>query len=335
MPVLAPRSHSLVPVLLAVTLAVLPSESRPADGAFSWPDLSTLPKEAPRSPEGAKDAAVIVGLEEYDRLPSVTGARANAEAWHHWLAAVRGVPRDRIWRLVDRGARKREVQEALVDAASQIERDGILWFIWIGHGSPPEVGSDQNLLLSYSADPGSSGFGGEGIERGYVERTLLGGDPNHHRGVMVLDACFSGKTSSGAALREGAQWAGGAASWVAAGVGGKITMLAAARGTEVAGPLPGAARPAYSYLLLGGLRGWGDKEYGRSDGRVSLGEAHRYAVGALRTTLVGGRTQQPDAAGDLALDVAPSLGETGPTLSVLPGRPTPPSEIEIITTDDE
>ena len=48
-----------------------------------------------------------------------------------------------------------------------------------------------------------------------------------------------------------------------------VTVLTAATADQVAGPLPGAARPAFSYLVLGGLRGWADSDH---NGRVTAGE---------------------------------------------------------------
>jgi tetratricopeptide (TPR) repeat protein len=44
-------------------------------------------------------------------------------------------------------------------------------------------------------------------------------------------------------------------------------------------PLPGASRPALSYLLMGALRGWGDRDH---DGRVTAGEAAAYLDLTLR-----------------------------------------------------
>lgn len=44
-------------------------------------------------------------------------------------------------------------------------------------------------------------------------------------------------------------------------------------------PLPGAARPALSYLLMGALRGWADRDH---DGRVTAGETAAYLDITLR-----------------------------------------------------
>jgi hypothetical protein len=47
-------------------------------------------------------------------------------------------------------------------------------------------------------------------------------------------------------------------------------VLSAGKGDQFAGPLPGLGRPAFSWLVLGALRGWGDAD---RDGTVTAREA--------------------------------------------------------------
>lgn len=111
------------------------------------------------------------------------------------------------------------------------------------------------------------------------------------RVVVVLDACFSGRTASGKPLVEGLQPL--VVTREEAPVSAKTVLLTAAKGDEFAGPLPGLSRPAFSYLLLGGLRGWADAD---GDGKVSAAEAGAYAGKVLRV-LAQGRTQTPTVEG--------------------------------------
>ena len=64
-------------VILLVTLGV-GSSSPGAD----WPDLR---RPAPATGEGALDAAVVVGIEDYMAVDRVPGARENADAWYVWF----------------------------------------------------------------------------------------------------------------------------------------------------------------------------------------------------------------------------------------------------------
>ena len=60
----------------------------------------------------------------------------------------------------------------------------------------------------------------------------------------------------------------------------KATILAAS--DSFAGPLPGMARPAFSYLLLGALRGWGDDD---GDHKVALDEAFSFTRQTMQAVL--------------------------------------------------
>jgi hypothetical protein len=95
--------------------------------------------------------------------------------------------------------------------------------------------------------------------------------------------------------------------------GSKAIVLSASKKDEYAGPLPGASRPAFSYLLLGAMRGWGDEN---KDGSVTVNEAVNYSQRALGM-LVKGRRQTPEIIGDQggAQLLAVSAGESGPDLT--------------------
>jgi len=124
--------------------------------------------------------------------------------------------------------------------------------------------------------------------------------------VVVLDTCFSGREGTGSALVPGLQPLVPQYSIpVSTGI-----VLSAGRGDEFAGPLPGTSRPAFSYLLLGALRGWGDLD---SDGAVTAEEALLYTRGVL-VELVRTRRQTPQMTGSDPSFVLSMGRERGPDL---------------------
>ena len=127
--------------------------------------------------------------------------------------------------------------------------------------------------------------------------------------VVVLDTCFSGRDSGGELLAEGTQPVipVGVTADVAAGT----VVLSAAGTDEVAGQLPGAERPAFSYLLLGALRGWADD----GDGSVTADEAITWTRQQLRHAK--GRQQTPGVDGDKAIALAPGATEPDPGVAAL------------------
>ena len=132
---------------------------------------------------------------------------------------------------------------------------------------------------------------------------------------MVLDACFSGRTTTGETLVAGLQ-AGDMID--APRPAGGVVILTAAKSDQFAGRLPGVARPGFSYLVLGALRGWADdkaKGYGDGSGKLTAGEVVTYVTSALRST-AGGRKQTPEVVGDVGFVLAtvkPGDLERGPT----------------------
>jgi hypothetical protein len=141
----------------------------------------------------------------------------------------------------------------------------------------------------------------------------------------VLDTCFSGQTVGGPLL-PGVQLLVP----TYATTSGDVTILAAGGATELAGPLPGGGRPAFSYLALGGLLGWADTD---ADGQISASEIASYAREALRAT-VRGRTQTPEHSGPDRV-LGRTAGQRGPNLvGIVVARPSPPRRIAAVADDD-
>jgi len=84
-----------------------------------WPDIDGryLGEQ-----EHGDDAAVVIGLEDYFKLPSVPYARRDADAFESWLRYTRRVPSDHIVRLDSGGVEYFE--QAVTDAAAQAEAGG-------------------------------------------------------------------------------------------------------------------------------------------------------------------------------------------------------------------
>lgn len=294
-------------------LAVL-ALSAPA-AANDWPDLSTPP---PFTGGGELDAAVLVGIDNYAALPDVTGAGVNIADWQAWLLGARGLRPVAISKRVDGDAIDVNIREAVLDAVSRVKPGGTLWLVYVGHGAPSDAGAEP-MLVGADAQPSPNGIRSRSLLLSEVQEMLARGPQAHT--VLVLDACFSGQGTDGRELvTETLAPARGVPELVAPTA---MTVLSATSANQFAGLLPGAARPAFSYLLLGALRGWGDDN---RDGVVTAQEAGDYAAGALNL-VVSGRRQEPRVSGNVELPMA--LGhEPGPDLSALARAPAALSSTE-------
>lgn len=276
-----------------------------SDRVLEWPDLS---RPAPEVGGGERDYAVIVGIGEYAHVAPIPGATRNAVDWYRHLVKSVGVPSDRVSLLLDEDATREEIQLAAEQAATRVGRNGRLWFVFIGHGAPAASG-DDGLLIGFDAQQKARSLAARSLRRSELLETLESGRAEAIH--VVLDACFSGRNASGEQLVAGLQPLVVTTSQPTADA--RTTLLTAAASDEYAGPLPGAARPAFSYLVLGGLRGWADLD---EDGRVSAGELHRYATSTMRST-IRGRRQTPTLVGTEQARVALSPRESGPDVADL------------------
>ena len=243
----------------------------PLASAQSWPDLA---KPAPAVGGGAQDAAMIVAIENYAFVAPVPGAKANANAWYDYFIKTRRIPFRKVFRRVDSDVTADDMNQLAARAATMVGQSGTLWFVFIGHGAPSADGKD-GLLVGMDAQQKV-----ESLEaRGLPQRRLLSTLTRSHAGtiVAVIDACFSGRGVEGSQLVAGLQPLVSVQTW--APKDPRLVVLTASKGDEFAGQLPGAQRPAFSYLTLGGLRGWADET---GDGNITAEELHAYAGRFLR-----------------------------------------------------
>lgn len=254
-------------------------------GQELWPDLSTSAKSRGG---GQKDAAVVIGAENYTFVEHIPGARKNADDWQKYLTETLGVPSYRVKLLRDNEATLERMRKYVSEATSEVEPGGTLWFIFIGHGAPSKDGKD-GLLVGTDAQQDIDSLYARSFARSELLNILARG--HQVKTVVVLDACFSGRASSGQALISGLQplmvMRG-----LPSGIDNRTILLTAASSDQFAGPLPKTKvlRPAFSYLALGALRGWAAD----ARGRVTASALINFARRAL--ALEKGRTQTPELA---------------------------------------
>lgn len=130
--------------------------------------------------------------------------------------------------------------------------------------------------------------------------------------VLIYDSCFSGRTGDGAkTLVAGLQ----ATLPVRKSTQSAATTLSSSE--TFAGPLPGAGRPAFSYVLLGALRGWADAN---GDNNVSVDEASTYTKSTLRAALRSSE-RLLSAQGPTNVLLASSTSDEAPNVAaILSGR---------------
>lgn len=289
-------------LVMAAALALSAVLATPSWAApIPWPPLVA---GGPASADGAHDRAVIVAIERYDKLYEVHGATLNAEEWRSWLVHSRGLAPSSVQLLLDEDATRESILGAVERAKEEVGSGGTLWFVFIGHGDtvPGASGGQTGMILGADARPTTESIRSRGVSHREIESAWSFLEA---RAIILFDACFSGDSAAGP-LRPNLMNPGrprdAPSDWV--------TRLSAGTDSQYAGLLPGLGRPAFSYLVLGGLQGWADAD---GNGEVTVREAVGYAREALAVTLTD-REQTPTVSGPHADDVLALATAPGPEL---------------------
>lgn len=229
------------------------------------------------------DAAVVVGIENYFVLPDVPYAARDAEAFRKLLIFTIGVPAANV-ELLAGTPNKEQVQGAVQDAAKAVGDGGRLWIYFAGHGAAAPS-SGERLLLGADAQTDLRSFEARAVSVKALEEIAK---RDGAETVMVLDTCYTGRDRSGTELLSGNRFALPSYAMKQPGV---LEWTAASPG-EWSGPFDAAKHGAFTYLVVGALRGWADGYVsGSRDGKVTIDEAQLYVEESLK--VLGIREQRP------------------------------------------
>lgn len=294
-------------VALWVSLVGVPTPRAFASPPSALPDLAAPARTGETAP---KDAAVVIGVEDYTYVPHVPYALRDAEAFETFLLYTRGVPLDRVHMLKD--ARAYEIEEAVRDAGKSVGAGGTLWVYFAGHGAMEPNGSRRLLLGSDAAtDPDAFARFAVAVDDVRTWATAGGGEA-----MLVVDACYNGGGRTGENVLGGGRRF--AVPGYALAPSPSASEWAATAPSELAGPLEAAQHGAFTYFAVGALRGWADGEVDeKRDGNVTAEEAQLYVGRALRTVQTRGQTPQLAAVGAADLILAHGVKERGPDLAAI------------------
>lgn len=284
----------------------------PAVHAESWPKIDEPPQDGDQNSE--LDAAVIIGINDYIFAPDIAGADENASAWFRYLVEGRGLPVERAALLRNTEGTREKILRALKTKAAEVKPGGTLWIVFVGHGAP-SPDTQEGVLVGVDAQQEADGLFARSISQSEVLSAIK--DGQQAKTVLLIDACFSGRSPDGQPLAPGLQ------PLILVDenknkIPDNLLIFTAGQSDQFAGPLPGLKRPAFSYLMLGALRGWADQN---ADDQVSAQEALEYTRLTLSAS-VKDRTQTPTLrAQNVAAVLSSPATEAPPDLSkILSGQ---------------
>ena len=245
-----------------------------------------------RNPHGV---AVIIGNKDYRHkdVPPVAYAHRDAEAFKRYVLEVLGFAPGNVFELrdADRGAmfkalgRRGGKMSDLGAVLARLPEGGEVVVYYSGHGVPGREGG-KGYLLPVNVAPRAAQEDGYPLDLLYEKLGSLA----RARSVRVfLDACFSGGSHAGFLVQGASPVAMSAA--MPAEASDKVTVLAAAEGSQLASWDEEAGHGLFTHHLLDALYGRGDRD---GDGRVTASEARAYLDAHMSSAawLSHGREQQ-------------------------------------------
>ncbi len=220
--------------------------------------------------------AVVIGVNDYPKLPKLKYAVNDAEAFYRLLVTENRVPPENVTLLLNEKAslvNLRSILGTRIKGAAR-ENDMVIIF-FAGHGATerdatsPDGDGLEKYLLPYDTDP--SDLYTTAMPMVEVGRIL--NRIRSERLVFIADACYSGgsggRTVSITGMR--ANIADGFLDRIAGGRGKVIITASAAN--EVSVEKDELGHGVFTYYLLEGLRGKADLD---QDSMITVDEAYRY-----------------------------------------------------------
>jgi hypothetical protein len=243
-------------------------------------------------PQTKRDAvAIIIGIQDYLRVPKAEFAKDDAQAFYDYALRL-GIRPDNINMMLDSKADDVSIVKAFKNwLPSRVTKDKTdVYVFFSGHGLPSDDG--KLYLLPY------------GVDKDLLERTavaqkevvnlLQAARPKSV--TMFIDSCYSGQTRGGEQLLASARPVSIMVSEKA--YPDNFTVMSASASSQISSSSPDLKHGIFSYYLMKGLEGDADDN---KDGTITIGKLQSYLSEKVpRFAMKMNRTQEPQLVGDSA-----------------------------------
>jgi hypothetical protein len=192
------------------------------------------------------DFALVIGIEDYQSLPKAEFGARDARAVRRHFEAL-GLPPRNIISLEGPAATGNKVKSYVEEwLPLNVREDSTLFVYFSGHGAPdPQTG--HAYLVPWDGDPQFLKSTAHPLKKFYAD--LAKTKAKHV--IVALDACFSG-AGGRSVLAKGARPLVMKIDQETV-PDGRITILAAASGSQITGTLEGQGHGMFTYFFLKGL----------------------------------------------------------------------------------
>ena len=240
----------------------------------------------------ARDAvAIIVGIQDYRRLPKADFANDDARAFYDYAVRALGIKPENIKMLIDGEAEQVEILSAFKSwLPSYVKKDKTdLYVFYSGHGLP----STDGKSLFFLPQNGHKDFLTEtGIDQSSLVAAISAAKPKSV--TLFIDSCYSGSTRTGETLLASARPIALKASENI--FPSNFTVITASSLDQISSSSPELKHGIFSFYLMKGMEGGADLN---NDGKITAGELQSYLTDTVpRQAMSMNRKQEPQLVGD-------------------------------------
>jgi len=216
-----------------------------------------------------KDWGLIIGIEDYARLPKVDYARRDAQVMASYFNKILGVPEENIITLIDSDATRARIKGYLKKyIPANVEKETTLYVYFAGHGAP-DIQKGDPYLVPFDGDTLFLEETSYRLKAFYKDIDAL----EINQAYVFLDSCFSGVAARAEEmLTKGARPALIKVEDVRL-ASGRVISLSATTAGQISNPYPKEEHGLFTYYLLKALGGKADEN---EDNLVTIKEIYGY-----------------------------------------------------------
>ena len=253
--------------------------------------LTTLNPENLKKSATRDAVAIIVGIQDYKRLPKADFANEDARSFYDYAVRALGIKPDNIKMLIDGEAEQVEILSAFKSWLPSYVNKGKtdVYVFYSGHGLPSTDGKSLFLL----PQNGHKDYLTEtGIDQNSLVAAISAAKPKSV--TLFIDSCYSGSARSGETLLASARPIVLKASESI--FPSNFTVITASSLDQISSSSPELKHGIFSFYVMKGMEGAADLN---GDGKITAGELQAYLADVVpRQAMKMNRRQEPQLAGD-------------------------------------
>lgn len=255
-------------------------------------DPAALP-DTLRSDTAPADWGLIIGIEQYARLPQVPFARKDALVIEDYFHKVLGVPQENIIMLLDNHATKARIEGFIkYYLPDKVTRETKLYIYFAGHGAP-DIKAGAACLVPYDGDTRFLKTTSYQLRQLYADLDKL----PIRQSYVFLDSCFSGVAARASdMLNTGTRPALIHVADVSL-KSKKVVAFSASSAGETSNAYEETRHGLFTFFLLKAIRGEADAN---ADNELSIQEVYNFVSQQVsKAARRMGAEQNPDILPDL------------------------------------